>query len=108
MKAADQARIRNEERLARIEREKLERAQKHAQRTAKTETAGDDAAAVEKKAAIQAAMARAKEQKDSVVPQNTKQLSPAVAAEIAAVDAARERVIQESGAKTAQSTEKAE
>jgi electron transport complex protein RnfC len=88
--AADQARIRNESRLERIEREKQERAMKHAQRAAgaKTEAAGDDAAAA-KQAAIQAAMERAKAQKESVVPQNTENLSPAVATEIAEIDAAR-------------------
>jgi Na+-translocating ferredoxin:NAD+ oxidoreductase subunit C len=85
-RSADLARIRNDERLARIEREKLQRAQKHAQRTAKAETAGDDS---DKKAAIEAAMARAKEQKETVVPQNTENLSPTVAAEIASVDAVR-------------------
>lgn len=60
--AADIARERNEFRLARIEREKQERAQKHAERAAGAKaTAGpeDDA----KKAAIAAAMARVAQQK---------------------------------------------
>jgi electron transport complex protein RnfC len=83
--AADQARIRNDNRLARIEREKQERAQRNALRTAKTETGGD----AEKQAAIQAAMERAKEQKEAVVPKNTDNLSPAVQAEIAEIDALR-------------------
>ncbi|MES2013892.1 MAG: electron transport complex subunit RsxC [Pseudomonadota bacterium] len=82
--AADLARERNEFRLARIEREKLERAQKHAERAqaTKTETKKDavqpasepltnpevattvnDAAASDKQAAIAAAIARAKAQK---------------------------------------------
>jgi electron transport complex protein RnfC len=85
-RSADLARIRNDERLARIEREKLERAKKHAERTAKTETTGDDS---EKKAAIEAAMARAKEQKEMVVPQNVEAVSVEVQAEIARIDAAR-------------------
>lgn len=85
--AADLARERNEFRLARIEREKLERAQKHAERaaSAKTETAkveetiaavantkasnpasdagADDAQKLAKQAAIAAAIERAKAQK---------------------------------------------
>ena len=74
--AADLARERNEARLARIEREKLERAQKHAERAqgAKAETASEQAApeptiapdADAKKAAIAAAIARAKAQKQTV------------------------------------------
>lgn len=89
--AASLARIRNESRLERIEREKQERALKHAQRAAgaKTEASADADAA--KKAAIQAAMERARVQKENVAPQNTDNLSPAVATAIAAIDAAREK-----------------
>ncbi len=71
--AADLARERNEFRLARIEREKLERAQKHAERAAnarnretnpelaESDTAASNASTVEaKKAAIAAAVERAK------------------------------------------------
>jgi len=69
--AADLARERNEARIARIEREKLERAQKHAERAqgAKTEAQSENAAPVAtgtddaKKAAIAAAIERAKQQK---------------------------------------------
>jgi electron transport complex protein RnfC len=76
--AADLARERNEFRLARIEREKLERAQKHAERAqaTKTDAKKEDAATTEvlqatsatpetsdKQAAIAAAVARAKAQK---------------------------------------------
>jgi electron transport complex protein RnfC len=76
--AADLARERNEFRLARIEREKLERAQKHAERAqaTKTDAKKEDAATNEavqaksatpetsdKQAAIAAAVARAKAQK---------------------------------------------
>jgi electron transport complex protein RnfC len=73
--AADLARERNEARLARIEREKLERAQKHAERAqgAKAEAASKQAApeqtlapdAEAKKAAIAVAIARAKAQKQT-------------------------------------------
>ncbi len=83
--AADQARVRNDNRLARIEREKQERAQRNALRTAKADTGGD----ADKQAAIQAAMERAKAQKEGVTPQNTENLSPAVQAEIAGIDALR-------------------
>jgi len=63
--AADLARERNEFRLARIEREKLERAQKHAERAASAKTEGEKpantmAADDAKKAAIAAAVERAK------------------------------------------------
>ncbi len=74
--AADLARERNEFRLARIEREKLERAQKHAERAAASKpeisragnsdaptAAPSDAAVTDKQAAIAAAIARAKAQK---------------------------------------------
>lgn len=91
--AADRARERNEFRLLRIEREKQERAARHAQKAhgAKTEAsaaapAADDEA---KKAAIAAAMERARAQKAEVAPQNTDNLSPAVQAEIAEIDARR-------------------
>ncbi len=85
--AANLARERNEFRLSRIEREKQERAAKHAQKAAgaKTGAAADDA----KKAAIAAAMARANAQKAEVTPQNTTALPPAVEQEIAAIDARR-------------------
>jgi len=86
--AADLARERNEFRLLRIEREKQERAAKHAQKAAgaKAETAGADDA---KKAAIAAAMERAKAQKAEVTPQNVTDLPPAVQEEIAGIDARR-------------------
>ncbi len=85
--AANLARERNDFRLARIEREKQERAAKHAQKAAgaKAETADDDA----KKAAIAAAIERAKAQKADIAPQNTDNLPPGVQAEIAATDARR-------------------
>lgn len=89
--AANVARERNEFRLMRIEREKQERAQRHAQKTAGAAGGGaapaaDDAA---KKAAIAAAMERAKAQKAAVQPANTDNLPPAVQSEIADIDARR-------------------
>ncbi len=64
--AADIARERNEFRLMRIDREKAERAQRHAQRTAEaTGDAGEDDA---KKAAIAAAVERVNAQKAEELP----------------------------------------
>ena len=85
--AANLARERNEFRLARIEREKMERQAKHAQKAvgAKTDGAADEA----KKAAIAAAMERAKTQRAEANPQNTDNLPPAAQAEIAQIDARR-------------------
>lgn len=100
--AADLARERNEFRLMRIEREKQERAEKHAQKAAgakaevaKTESAlateaSDDAAMAAKKAAIAAAIERAKAQKAAAAPQNVVDAKPAVQAEIVEIDARRE------------------
>ncbi|ROH88525.1 electron transport complex subunit RsxC [Pseudomethylobacillus aquaticus] len=114
--AANLARERNDFRLMRIEREKQERALKHAQKAAgakaeagKTEPskaesgvqyAGDAAVNVAaspasaqaeavKKAAIAAAIERAKAQKAAQAAQNTAAVNPAVAAEMAAIDARR-------------------
>ena len=88
--AADLARERNEARLARIEREKQERAQKHAERAQGAKKAVDNSAAEEaKKAAIAAAIARAKAQKETETPKNTETLSATAAKEIAAIDARR-------------------
>jgi len=92
--AANLARERNDFRLARIEREKQERAAKHAAKAggAKAEAGVDDDA---KKAAIAAAMARAQAQKAEVVPQNTTDLPAAVQNEIAEIDARRGDVLEE-------------
>lgn len=92
--AADLARERNEFRLARIEREKQERAAKHAARAqgAKAAKAADKSlATTDKQAAIAAAIARAKAQKDvvSTAPKNTTGVSAATKAEIAETDARR-------------------
>ena len=104
--AADLARERNDFRLMRIEREKQERAEKHAQKAAgaraeaaKTDAAPatetpDDAAMAAKKAAIAAAIERAKAQKAAAAPQNVADAKPAVEAEIAEIDARREAAKQ--------------
>jgi electron transport complex protein RnfC len=99
--AADLARERNDFRLMRIEREKQERAEKHAQKAAgakaeaaKTETGSnevaDDPSVAAKKAAIAAAIERAKAQRAAAAPQNVADAIPAVQAEIAGIDARRE------------------
>jgi electron transport complex protein RnfC len=89
--AANVARERNEFRLMRIDREKQERAQRHAQKTsgaaeASPASAADDAA---KKAAIAAAIERAQAQKAAAQPANTDNLPPAVQSEIAEIDTRR-------------------
>lgn len=87
--AADIARERNEFRLMRIEREKQERAQKHAQKAAGARAEAGTEADEAKKAAIAAAMERAKSQKAEIAPKNTEPASAAVAAKIADIDARR-------------------
>jgi len=117
--AADLARERNDFRIARIEREKLERAQKHAERAqankaeAKPAKSTEEnpienqeatpklelntAAVTDKQAAIAAAIARAKAQKlaatqAGVSPKNVENVSATVQAEIEATDAIRKKV----------------
>lgn len=104
--AADIARERNEFRLHRIEREKQERAQKHAQKAvgakvdgAKAESAADHVVADSapkagdaKKAVIAAAMERVKAQKAEITPQNTEGVSGQVQADIAAIELRRAEV----------------
>ncbi|NOT14890.1 MAG: electron transport complex subunit RsxC [Methylotenera sp.] len=117
--AADLARERNEFRLARIEREKQERAQKHAERAlgskldgAKAEAtkaepekneavtpeaSSEDAAKLAKQAAIAAAVDRAKaaklaSQQAGNAPKNVAPTNPAVQQEIAEIDARRKSV----------------
>lgn len=87
--SANLARERNDFRLARIEREKQERAAKHAQRAAGAKAEATGEADEAKKAAIAAAMERAKAQKAEVQPQNTENVSESVRAEMADVDARR-------------------
>jgi electron transport complex protein RnfC len=122
--AADLARERNDFRLARIEREKLERAQKHAERaqlakesksdlmvgdsivvaSTKTETPSTDQA-IDKKAIIAAAIERAKAKKlaateAGVTPKNIENVSASVQAEINTIDHIREQAAQAEIAKT--------
>jgi electron transport complex protein RnfC len=104
LKAADQARDRFEFRNYRQEREKEEKAAKLAAKAAETraklaEGAGvPDPAVVAtvdedpKKALIAAALARAKQQKAAVAPRNTEDLSPEAQAEIAEIEARREKL----------------
>jgi Na+-translocating ferredoxin:NAD+ oxidoreductase subunit C len=96
--AANIARERNEFRLARIEREKQERAAKHAARAqgAKkaddTKTNAEDGSnSTDKKAAIAAAIERAKAQKaaENIAPKNTTAISETTKAEIEAIEARR-------------------
>jgi len=86
--AANVARERHEFRLMRIDREKQERAQRQAQTAAGSGAAVGDAA---KKAAIAAAMERARAQKAAVVPANTDNLPPSVQSRIAEIDARRSK-----------------
>lgn len=104
--AADLARERNEFKLARIEREKLERTQKHAERAdggkLQTKLAEANIPSAEsnddvKKAAIAAAIAKAKAQKEAQAmtgeaPKNTENISANVQKEIAEIDARRAAV----------------
>lgn len=96
--AADQARERFEFRNLRQEREKAEKAAKLAAKAAETraklaeegsstDASAEAAAEDPKKALIAAALARAQAQKAAVMPRNTDDLSPAKAAEVAAIEA---------------------
>ena len=96
--AADQARQRHEFKEFRLEREKQEKAEKFAKAAEKQKESAAaapadspaDPEAERKKAILQAALERAKKAKEGVTPQNTENLSPAVAKEIAEIDARRE------------------
>ncbi|MDY0037673.1 MAG: electron transport complex subunit RsxC, partial [Zoogloea oleivorans] len=108
--AADAARDRFEFKNHRQEREKLEKAEKLAAKAAATRekvaadgatapAAGSDAAPAAKpapdaakRALIEAAMEKARQQKAQAAPRNTEQLSPDVQAEIADIEARREIV----------------
>ena len=122
--AADLARERNDFRLARIEREKLERAQKHAERAqlakeSKSDLMLDDSVvaahtitetpstdpALDKKAIIAAAIERAKAKKlaateAGVTPKNIENVSASVQAEINTIDHIRLQAAQAEIAKT--------
>mgnify|MGYP006277644133 CR=1 FL=1 len=85
---ADLARRRNEARVARFDREKAEKAAKLAQAKAAAASAPPGA---DKKAAIDAAVARAAAKKATapVTPKNTEDLTPAQQAQIAEADSRR-------------------
>ncbi len=90
-KAADLARERHEFRQLRLEREKRERAEKLAQKTAaKAAPAPGEADA--KKAAILAAVERAKAKKAAAAPRNVDNLPPEALEEIAKIEARRAQV----------------
>lgn len=72
---ADIARQRHEFRLFRLEREKAERAARHAQKKKAVSGDGDKKAEDAKKAAIAAAMERAKAKREAVQPRNTDNLT---------------------------------
>jgi electron transport complex protein RnfC len=94
-KAADLARDRHEFRQHRIEREQQERAAKLALKASAKlaeATAESPAAADEKKAAIQAAIARAKEKKADAAPRNVENLPPEKLQEIADIEARRAKI----------------
>ena len=114
--AADQARERFEFRNYRQEREKAEKAAKLAAKAAETKakvaaTKGDDGAAVSadtgqssedpKKALIAAALARAKQQKAAVKPANTEDLPADAQAEIAEIEARRQKALGDPAQKLA-------
>ena len=91
--AADLARERHEFRVHRQEREKQERAEKLAKKTTPVKSeAGGDAAADAKKAAIQAAIERAKAKKTETAPQNVDNLSPETKKKIAEIEERRAKI----------------
>jgi electron transport complex protein RnfC len=106
-KAADHARERHEFREFRQEREKQEKAAKHAAKAAEAAAkasssateGGDDAAAAAaaKKAAIQAAVERAKAKKAAVKPQNVDDLPPEAQAKIEEIDELRAQAREAAG-----------
>ncbi len=109
--AADQARDRFEFRNYRQEREKSEKAAKLAAKAAETKaklaakqtdtdagSAADPAEDPKKKALIAAALARAKAQKAAVKPANIEDLPPDAEAEIAEIEARRQKALTEAEA----------
>jgi len=86
---ADLARERHEFRLARIEREKKERADKLAAKTQGSKTPSANAEVDPKKAAIQAAIERAKLKRAGVTPQNVENLATDTLKEIEEIEARR-------------------
>ncbi len=95
-KAADRARERHEFRLQRLEREKKERAEKLAQKAAasKATAATPDPDGEAKRAAIRAAIERAKAKKAGIEPKNVDQLPPDKLREIQEIEARRAKLRQ--------------
>lgn len=83
---ADAARTRFQRRQARLAREKAEREARLARQAAAARSAPDADA---KRAAIQAAIERARAKRAAVTPRNTEDLSPEVREKIAAIEARR-------------------
>lgn len=101
-KAADRARERHQFHLFRLEREKKERAEKLAQKAAaaKATAAMPNPDAEAKRAAIQAAIERAKAKRAGVVPRNVEALPPDKLQEIQEIEARRAKlreVMEKSG-----------
>lgn len=111
-RAADLARERHEFREFRQEREKQEKAARHAAKAAEVAAksadssagnaaAGADDAAAAKKAAIQAAIERAKAKKAAVKPQNVDDLPPEAQAKIEEIDERRAQAKEIAGQRAA-------
>ncbi|MBM4190223.1 MAG: electron transport complex subunit RsxC [Betaproteobacteria bacterium] len=100
--AADRARVRHEFRSFRLEREKMEKAAKHAAAAKpKTEVATAPAAvpdadpeAARKKAILAAAMARAAEARKEITPKNTEGLPEDKVREISEIESRRASLLQ--------------
>ena len=100
--AADLARERHEFRQFRMEREKQEKAEKHAQKAAAAKAAAaatsaiadspENSEAIAKKAAIQAAIERAKAKKAGIAPKNVDNLPPETQQEIQDIEVRREKI----------------
>ncbi|MEO1766077.1 electron transport complex subunit RsxC [Thiobacter aerophilum] len=93
-KAADRARERHEFRLQRLEREKKERAEKLAQKAvaSKDTAAMPNPDAQAKRAAIQAAIERARAKQAGIEPRNVSQLPPDKLKEIQEIEARRAKL----------------
>jgi electron transport complex protein RnfC len=93
--AAEAARERHEFHAFRLEREKLEKAErlgkKASERIESGAVAADDPEAARKKALLEAAIEKAKQAKAAAAPANTEQLTPAQQAEIDAIEARRKQ-----------------
>ncbi|MBI2312243.1 MAG: electron transport complex subunit RsxC [Betaproteobacteria bacterium] len=101
-KAADLARSRHEFRQLRIERDKQERLEKLARKTAAARSHAAPAPAMQeaaanpaddpRKAAIEAAIERARTQKATITPRNVDNLTPEKQAEIARIEERRKKI----------------